>query len=119
MLEWSISPDGSSIAIASLDQLREQIRIVDSRNGTENNIHLAHDWKVWNLGWAKDGSAIYAAVQTTGYFIARIDLDGKTHVLLDRGRAQWLSNPCPSPDGRSLAFSQRTFESNVWLLENF
>jgi Tol biopolymer transport system component len=118
-LEWSISPDGSKIAIASQDQLREQIRVLDTRNGTESNIQLPHGWMVWNLNWAADGSAIYAAAQTTGYFVARIDLDGKTHVLLDRGRTQWLSNPCPSPDGRYLAFSQRTFESNVWLLENF
>ena len=119
MLEWSISPDGSRIAVANKDQLHEQIRVLDARNGTESNIQLPHGWKVWNLNWTSDGSAILAAVQTTGYFIARIELDGKTHVLVDRGRAQWLSYPCPSPAGRYLAFSQRTFESNVWLLENF
>ena len=119
LLEWSISPDGSRIAIASQDQLREQIRVLDSQNGTERNIQLPHGWVVWNLSWTSDGRAILAAARTTGYFIARIDLDGKTHMLLDRGRAQWLSNPRPSPDGRYLAFSQRTFESNVWLVENF
>jgi hypothetical protein len=40
-------------------------------------------------------------------------------VLLDQGTNHWLSATCPSPDGRRLAFSQQTFESNVWLLENF
>ena len=119
MLEWSISPEGSRIAVASQDQLREQIRILDPLNGTERNIQLPHDWKVWSLNWTSDGSALFAAVQTTGYFLARIDLNGKIQMLLDRGRAQWLSNPSPSPDGRYLAFSQRTFESNVWLMENF
>jgi eukaryotic-like serine/threonine-protein kinase len=118
-LEWSISSDGSGIAIASQDQLRGLIRILNPRNGTEREIPLPSGWSIWNLSWAADGSALFAAAQSTGYFIARIGLDGTTHVLLDRGRAQWLGYPCPSPDGRHLAFSQRTSESNAWLLENF
>jgi Tol biopolymer transport system component len=62
---------------------------------------------------------LVAAQSKEGYFIARIDLDGKTHVLLDRGRNQWLGRPTPSPDGHRLAFSQQAFEANAWLLENF
>jgi serine/threonine protein kinase len=119
ILEWSILSDGSKIAIASLDQLPERVRVLDSRSGTERDIQLPHGWKIWNLEWAADGTGLLAAVQTTGYFLARIELDGRTSVLLDRGRAQWLSYPQPSPDGHHLAFSQRTWESNVWLLENF
>jgi Tol biopolymer transport system component len=55
----------------------------------------------------------------SGYFIAKLDLDGKTHVLLNRGRNQFLSNLVSSPDGRRLAFSQATFDLNAWLLEDF
>jgi hypothetical protein len=71
------------------------------------------------LGWATDRYALFATAQANRYFIARIGLDGTTRALLDRGRLQWLSNPRTAPDGRYLAFSQRTFESNAWLLENF
>jgi eukaryotic-like serine/threonine-protein kinase len=118
-LSWSISPDGSHAAIKSWDQLREQIRILDLRNGTEKNVQLPHAWSIWSLSWTTDGKALFAAAQSMEYLIVRIELDGKTRVLLDRGRNQWLYNPISSPDGRHLAFSQQTFEGNAWLLENF
>jgi Tol biopolymer transport system component len=51
--------------------------------------------------------------------IVRIEGDGKTRVLLNQGRDHWLANPVASPDGRHFAFSQQTFENNVWLLEDF
>jgi eukaryotic-like serine/threonine-protein kinase len=118
-LDWSVSSDGSAIAIASQDQLHGLVRILDSSNGRERDIALPLGWNIWNLAWAADKKALFVAAQTKDYFIASIGLDGTTHVLLDRGRAQWLSNPCPSPNGRHLAFSQRTSESNAWLIENF
>jgi eukaryotic-like serine/threonine-protein kinase len=118
-LNWSVSPDGSRIAIASLDQLKDQVRILDVANASEHDLQLPPRWYIWSLSWAKDGKALFAAVGFTDYMIVRIELDGKTHVLLDKGREHWLSAPIPSPDGRHLAFSQQTFENNAWLLENF
>jgi Tol biopolymer transport system component len=118
-LDWSISSDGQHIAVASQDQLSGKVRILDLRDGTERDISLPDSWKIWNLRWAADGSALFVAARSTGYILARIGLDGTTHTLLDRGRVQWLTYPCPSPDGRYLAFSQRTAESNAWMLENF
>jgi serine/threonine protein kinase len=118
-LTWSVSADGSRIAIASLDQLRDQVRILDLENGAERDLQLPPRWYIWSLSWAKDGKALFAAIGFTDYMIVRIELDGKTRVLLDKGREHWLSFPISSPDGRHLAFSQQTFENNVWLLENF
>jgi Tol biopolymer transport system component len=118
-LSWSISPDGSRIAITSWAQLREQVRILDLRNGTERNLPLPQAWAA-GLCWAADGKALFSGVRAgeTRYFIARIDLDGKTHILLE-GKNGWLGGPSLSPDGRHLAYFQGTSESNVWLLENF
>jgi Tol biopolymer transport system component len=119
--DWSISPDGLRIAISGWDQLPEKVRVLDLRNGTERTLPLPHGWILWAHDWAADSNALFAAAQSksTGYMIVRIELDGKISVLLDRGRSQWLGSPCPSPDGRHLAFSQQTFENNAWLLENF
>ena len=89
-VDWRVSPEGSRIAVASLDQLREQVRIIDFRNGTERNLQLPHGWIIWSLSWTADGNALFAAGLSTEYFIARIELDGKTRVLLNRGRSQWL-----------------------------
>jgi eukaryotic-like serine/threonine-protein kinase len=118
-LEWDLSPDGSLTAMTSADQLRGQIRLVDLRNGTERPLQLPQGWRIWSLGWDAEGKGVFVAAQARSYFLARIDLDGKGHMLLDSGRSQWLSSPKPSPDGRYLAYSQQTFESNAWLLENF
>ena len=116
---WRVSPEGSRIAVASSDQLREQVRIINLQRGTERNLQLPHGWLILGLSWTADGNALLASGLTAEYFIARIELDGKTRVLLNRGRSQFLGSLCASPDGRHLAFSQRIFASNAWLLENF
>jgi eukaryotic-like serine/threonine-protein kinase len=117
--DWRVSPEGSCIALSSPDQLPDQVRILDLRNGTEHNLPLPHGWRIYHLSWTPDGNALFAAVKSTGYFIARIELDGKTRVLVDVGTNQYLDFPYPSPDGRHLAFTQQSWESNAWLLENF
>jgi serine/threonine protein kinase/Tol biopolymer transport system component len=118
-LEWTLSPDGSRIAVKSADQIRGQIRILELRDGTERNLSLPQGWYLWSLSWSADGNALFASAQTANYFLARIELDGKTQVLLDRGRDQWLGALRPSPDGRYVAFTQQSFDCNAWLLENF
>ena len=118
--DWRVSPEGLRIALASQEQLPEQERSIDYRDGTEHDLPLPHGWGIWDLSWTADGAALFAAAwSTAGYFIARIELNGKTRVLLNRSRNQWLGSPRPSPDGRHLAFTQQTWESNAWLLENF
>jgi eukaryotic-like serine/threonine-protein kinase len=118
-LNWSVSADGSRIAITSSDQLKEQVRILDLGDGTEHNLQLPQGWYIWSLSWARDGKALFAAAQSTNYMIVRIDADGESRVLLDKGREHWLYAPISSPDGHHLTFTQQTFENNVWLLENF
>jgi hypothetical protein len=116
---WKISPDGSRVAVFGGDQPGGHVRIVDLERGSERNLQLPHGWSIWNLRWAVDSGALLVAAQSksTGCLIVRIGLDGKSSVLLNRN--QWLGFPCPSPDGRRLAFSQQTFETNAYLLENF
>jgi eukaryotic-like serine/threonine-protein kinase len=118
-LYWSISPDGSGIAISSQDQLPQQIRITDLLAHAERNLSLPQGLRIYGLTWTPDGKALIASASQAGnQELIRIELDGRTHVLLERGRHE-LEDPVPSPDGRYLAFSQRSLENNVWLLENF
>jgi hypothetical protein len=51
--------------------------------------------------------------------LLHVTLSGKVKPLLRNGRGQWMQNPLPSPDGRYLAFNAETWDSNVWMLENF
>jgi eukaryotic-like serine/threonine-protein kinase len=118
-LSWKLSPDGSTIALVSPDQLPGQVRMIDLTRSQEHTLQLAKGTEVIDIAWTADGKALFGLVsQSHKSAIARIDLDGKMHMLLDRGIHE-LENPAASPDGRHLAFSQRTLENNVWLLDNF
>jgi Tol biopolymer transport system component len=117
-LNFSISPDGSQIAVASEDQLRGQIRILNLQNHSERSLRLPQGSDIHGINWAADGNALVAQIQTTEHLIVRMDLDGKIHILIERQHGM-VGDPCLVPDGRHLAYFQRTFEDNVWLLENF
>jgi eukaryotic-like serine/threonine-protein kinase len=116
---WSISPSGSQIAMASRDSLKGQIRVVDLHGGGEKNILLPKGWWAVDTCWTSDGVAILLSGYTTDTAIARIELDGKSTVLLQGGKGQYFYTPLESPDGRYLAYGEQGWNTNVWLLENF
>jgi serine/threonine protein kinase len=73
-------------------------------------------------GWSFDGRGIYIQEWTSSNFVMfYAGLDGQSQVFWKRGASPgfWIDYPFPSPDGRYLAFTAVTFESNAWLLENF
>jgi len=107
--QWSISPEGTRIAV----EVTSGIGILDLHTKAERNLPLP--WEVNSLTWAADGKSLFVG----RYLIARIELDGKIRVLLNQGRNVWLNSLVPSPDGRYLAISGQSWDSNVWLLENF
>ncbi|HXC61849.1 MAG TPA: hypothetical protein VNV63_04165, partial [Nitrospiria bacterium] len=119
ILAWSISPSGSQIAMTSRDSLKEQIRVVNLNGVGEKNIPLPKGSLSWDTGWTPDGAAILLSGFITGAGIARVELDGKTTVLLQGVKSQFFYHPIESPDGRYLAYAQQGWNSNVWLLENF
>jgi eukaryotic-like serine/threonine-protein kinase len=119
-LGWRVSPDGSRIALAYTDPTQIQMRVIDLRSGTERGVPFPKNWNLWDHTWSANGNELFLAAQSpAGYFIASLELDGKSHVLLDRGRAQWVGEVHPSPDGKRLAFALQTFDTNVWMVENF
>jgi Tol biopolymer transport system component len=107
---WSISPEGARIVFRNARGLH----VIDLRNGAVRDVHPPMG--IESLSWTADGNALFV---TAGYSIVRIELDGRTRTLLDLARDHWPNSICASPDGRYLAFSQQTFESNIWLLQNF
>jgi serine/threonine protein kinase len=115
--DFATSPEGGRIAILTLDQSDHRIDILDLRNGGERSLPLPKTRMVGSLAWASDGSALFASL---GGVIIRVELDGRTHVILDSRKKQWYGFIHPSPDGRYLAFgSEPSQAANIWLLENF
>jgi dipeptidyl aminopeptidase/acylaminoacyl peptidase len=124
--DWQISPDGSSIAMATPER-GGGIRIL-SLTGKPERIILVNE-ALDHVLWSADGRGFYATTVDTnmvpwaiagGSFqkILYIDLDG-------RSRALWQSvnfsgvYGLPSPDGRYLALGMGRMVSNAWMLENF
>jgi Tol biopolymer transport system component len=67
------------------------------------------------LAWTADGKAFFVASQTSrGSQIWLVDENGKAKQLSARSWAvQELS---PSPDGRKIAISELTTNSNAWMI---
>ena len=89
-------------------------------DATQHSFYASPKRDLRDLCWAADGRSLFV-LGLTNYndVILHIDLDGKTQLVLDRGKDHATYAALPSPDGRHLAFSELTWESNNWLLENF
>jgi serine/threonine protein kinase len=118
-LDWTISPDGSRIALKDGDLLGKQLRILDLSTHGERSLKLPNAGYIESLRFAAAGDALFAALRDSQDHIARIDFNGHSQILLSGGKNVWLSDPRPSPNGRYLAYAQHTSEDNAWLLENF
>ena len=114
---WSLSPNGETVAIVHNDDNR--IRLVELASGAETTIEVA-DWSAFEfIDWSADGSGLFvnAGFATSGTYpvLLRVDLDGTTH-LLRQALNEWHVRPYASPDGRSLAFGRMPFHGNAWLI---
>jgi hypothetical protein len=114
---WSLSPDGSRIALVEQDT----IRILDLKSHEVSTVVLRNSDEVRRLGepngisWAPSGRGFFL---TTFDVLFYVDLAGQTREL--HRTFGVLSPPVPSPDGRHIAFQQwNPVEGNVWLLEGF
>ena len=117
-LTWSISQDGTRIVLASDDLLPGQVRILDLRTGRENDLSLPKG-SLQGMGWTADSNSLIVSICSDECFLARVELDARTTVLLHGGINQNYSNPVASPDGRRMAFGQQVWNNNAWLLEHF
>ena len=104
----SISPDG--------------IRIIDSSGKLAKEIAVEGVNRLAMIDWAADGKGVFTndtGVAGSGDTLLYVTLDGKVSRL--RAQPKTLSGvyAIPSPDGKFLALSGYTRESNVWLMENF
>jgi serine/threonine protein kinase len=116
---WAISRDGERVAVANDPRLPDPIRILEMHHAArEHDIAIPQGLLVWSMAWTPAGDGLIAtSSKTPAFMIVRFGLDGKSRVLFTA--KSFIGNGCASPDGRYLAFSKRTLESNAWLLENF
>jgi Tol biopolymer transport system component len=120
---FSLSPDSSRLAIVDPPEPGGEIRILNLAD-RKVTVLSVRDWKwqyLQHISWAANGTSLFAlAPSGPSWDILSIDANGKPGVLYEvPAGAGWVSSIVPSPDGRSLAFTKRTFVNDIMLLENF
>lgn len=117
-LQTDITSDGRRLAISSADQLPGKIRFLDIANRTERDLSIPPGESVFSLAWAADGKSLFVALSQAGHYkLVEIKPDASIHTVWDAGQHE-IINLASSPNGGYLAFSRRTLENNVWLLDN-
>ena len=115
---WDLSPDGSSVAIVNLGENQDSIHLVQLRNGSSTVIPLGRSEHISGIscsvdgqGWFVTSSSVHKAT------IFHVTSNGKVSELWTTSSI--LGTPLASPDGKDLAFTISTFNSNAWAIENF
>jgi Tol biopolymer transport system component/DNA-binding winged helix-turn-helix (wHTH) protein len=119
---WTLSPDGSMIAMAKKNRVPgpAAIRLVSLADGRERTLTLKNWSGIACLDWAANGRSIWVSASSTAGMQAllNVDLHGQAKAVLQEPEKQ-LGWAIPSADGRHLAIWQSSGSSNAWLLEGF
>ncbi len=117
---WSLSPDGATLAIVKGKWSDEEPRIhLVSLNGAEEKWLVIKDWPgLASLDWAADSKSLWAAsVGEEGNALLNIDLQGHARPVW-RPKKMTVGWAIPSRDGRYLALHVGSTSANVWMVEH-
>jgi len=116
---WSLSPDGMQLAMASMGSSR--VTVVQVKDKSTREIELKQWPHVSAIDWAADGkSLLVRAVSLDGVpVVLEVGLAGNQRVVLEGNKQTQLWWIIPSPDGRYAALEEVAGENNVWMVENF
>jgi len=118
-LSWSLSPDGSQLALI-LHGSERRVSFMDVTDKSTHEVEL-NQWRPLNIDWAGDGKSVFVSSRTANGapVILGVEPNGNHRVLLEGDRATQYWWAVPSPDGRYAALEVVTGENNVWMVENF
>jgi Tol biopolymer transport system component/DNA-binding winged helix-turn-helix (wHTH) protein len=117
--DWSLSPDGSQLAVIVRHPKQGTIQLRSTSTGKRRDL-VVKGWSGLIGGdWSGDGRSLF----TTSHghegdsTLLNVTLDGRASVLLHSRNNVWSA--IPSPDGRLLAMTEASGTQNVWQIENF
>ena len=118
---WGLSPDASRLALVDDDKYEGRIEVLTLMDGAWHEVSLKPGGEhLQSVTWAADGKGFFVtSCSANSYDLLHVTLSGEVQPLLRNGRSKWLYGPHPSPDGKYLAFEAQTFDSNVWMIDNF
>lgn len=119
LYNWSLSPDGTTLAIAKGKWADEETRIhLVSLNGAPERWLTIQGWRgLASLDWAADSKGLWAAsTDVGGNSLLYIDLQGRARAVWHPQR-ETVGWAIPSRDGKYLALHLRSGSANAWMLE--
>ena len=115
---WSLSPDGQTIALAQWR--RPEVQLLSTKTGKARTLTLQSNRGVASVDWAADSQSLWASSSTFTGTQALLNIDLRGHVI------QVFQDPdrdvgwaIPSADGRHIAFWEAGGSSNAWVLKGF
>lgn len=115
---WDLSSDGSTVAIVDLDEHKDRIRLVELESGSSRSISVGRSERLSGISWSADGKTWFVTGSSLrGAAVVQVRWDGAISELWTTSTN--LVAPLVSPDGKNLAFSTSTYNSNAWVIENF
>jgi Tol biopolymer transport system component/DNA-binding winged helix-turn-helix (wHTH) protein len=102
---WSLSPDGSTLAIAKARKfdlsINPDIRLLRFTDHSERTIRLKEWPRVSTIDWAADGKSLWVSTSSnTGTSaLLNVDLEGRARPVWEQTKME-VGWAIPSPDGR-------------------
>jgi Tol biopolymer transport system component len=116
---WALSPDGSHLAFVT-EAGRVRILSLDGRTPPKELSLGPTVPRLQSVTWSASGQGLFGTCLCPGsHDLIYVSLTGTVSRLLENGHRQWMINPLPSPDGKHLAFEAQTWDSNVWMIDDF
>jgi DNA-binding winged helix-turn-helix (wHTH) protein/Tol biopolymer transport system component len=114
---WSLSPDGTRIAI--LRSWDSHLHIISLNGRAPQQVTVKRWTRLAGVYWAADGKGWFMQSKTqAGVVLLHVDLQGGAQPLWEL-KGDSLAYGLPSPDGRHLAIVATARNNNVWLMEDF
>jgi DNA-binding winged helix-turn-helix (wHTH) protein/Tol biopolymer transport system component len=117
-MNWSLSPDGSLLAMFPDDHT---IRFLSLKTGAAREV-LVKDWQLMNGDWSADGKSLFMPSFTSKGVpvVLRVNEEGKAEVVLEDGANTGFWCLIQSPDGRHAIVGEVVAgDNNVWMVDNF
>jgi serine/threonine protein kinase len=115
---WTVSPDGSQIAINKNNPDGAEIDIYSLSGLMGQRIRVAGFNRFLSIDWSPDGRSWFVGAATpTGCALLQVNLDGSYKVLLNILGRGMRTYGIPSWDGKLVAFLGWTVGRNTWILD--
>jgi eukaryotic-like serine/threonine-protein kinase len=117
-LVWSLSPDGSTIAMFSQSQDSiPRIRLLSTSNAPSRDIRLDRPVGIQDIAYGADGHSWLIVEAGEQWGLLHVDARGRTTPLIPP--QMWMYSAAASPDGKRVAYTSNTVLGNIWMLEDF